>query len=107
MMEAINWYPGLTVEQCERELIERTLKFYEGNQTHAANSLGITVKTLYNKLKEYRMGEAENGRAGELPKGASETERESKNGVQVAAGSRMESNAKVSEKQSVPMRKRA
>lgn len=44
---------GATVEQVERELILQTLKRTNNNKTRAAELLGISLKTLHNKLKEY------------------------------------------------------
>jgi DNA-binding NtrC family response regulator len=44
---------GQTVEQAERALIERTLEYTKNNKTRAAEILGISQKTLFNKLKEY------------------------------------------------------
>jgi DNA-binding NtrC family response regulator len=44
---------GYTVEQAERALIELTLEHTKGNKTRAAEILGISQKTLFNKLKEY------------------------------------------------------
>jgi DNA-binding NtrC family response regulator len=44
---------GHTVADIERELILETLRRCQGNRTHAANILGISVRTLRNKLHEY------------------------------------------------------
>ncbi len=44
---------GRTMESVERELILNTLDHCLGNRTHAANILGISIRTLRNKLKEY------------------------------------------------------
>jgi len=44
---------GRTVAEVERELILATLKHCLGNRTHAANILGISIRTLRNKLNEY------------------------------------------------------
>jgi two-component system response regulator FlrC len=44
---------GKTVSEVERELILNTLDHCLGNRTHAANILGISIRTLRNKLREY------------------------------------------------------
>ena len=44
---------GTTIEQAERGLIELTLEHTKNNKTRAAEILGISQKTLFNKLKEY------------------------------------------------------
>jgi DNA-binding NtrC family response regulator len=44
---------GKTVAEVERDLILETLHHYLGNRTHAANILGISIRTLRNKLKQY------------------------------------------------------
>ena len=44
---------GRTVAEVERDLILETLKHCFGNRTHAANLLGISIRTLRNKLNEY------------------------------------------------------
>jgi DNA-binding NtrC family response regulator len=44
---------GRTVADVERDLILETLKHCFGNRTHAANILGISIRTLRNKLNEY------------------------------------------------------
>jgi two-component system response regulator FlrC len=44
---------GRTVAEVERDLILETLKNCLGHRTHAANILGISIRTLRNKLNEY------------------------------------------------------
>ncbi|MBM3813283.1 MAG: sigma-54-dependent Fis family transcriptional regulator [Acidimicrobiia bacterium] len=50
---------GSTVEQAEKALILLTLAHTKNNKTRAAEMLGISLKTLFNKLKEYGSGEPE------------------------------------------------
>jgi DNA-binding NtrC family response regulator len=49
---------GLTLDQLEREYIERVLAAEGGNKTRAAQRLGLDRKTLYRKLEEYAAGGA-------------------------------------------------
>jgi DNA-binding NtrC family response regulator len=53
---------GTTVEEAEKMLILKTLASTNNNKTRAAEILGISLKTLHNKLKEYGSG---SGAAGE------------------------------------------
>ncbi len=46
-------YVGQTVAEMEKTLILDTLSHCLGNRTHAANILGISIRTLRNKLNEY------------------------------------------------------
>jgi two-component system response regulator FlrC len=46
-------FVGQTVAAMEQQLIIDTLTHCFGNRTHAANILGISIRTLRNKLKEY------------------------------------------------------
>jgi len=43
---------GTTLDQAERELIDLTLRHTNNNKTRAADILGISIKTLFNKLRE-------------------------------------------------------
>jgi DNA-binding NtrC family response regulator len=49
--------PGTTIDEAERALVLRTLQMTKGNKTRAAEILGISLKTLFNKLKGYEGGE--------------------------------------------------
>ena len=44
---------GRTLADVERDLILGTLRHCHGNRTHAANILGISLRTMRNKLNEY------------------------------------------------------
>ena len=44
---------GRTVAEVEQDLILETLRHCLGNRTHAAHILGISIRTLRNKLKQY------------------------------------------------------
>ena len=45
---------GVPLEEIEQAAIEKTLEENEGNKTETADQLGISVKTLYNKLDKYQ-----------------------------------------------------
>ncbi len=44
---------GSTLDDVERELIAKTIEFTGGNKTRAAEVLGVSLKTLYNRLERY------------------------------------------------------
>lgn len=56
--EASGLQAGQSVGEMERKLIMTTLEQTNGNRTHAAKLLGISLRTLRNKLREYRVEEA-------------------------------------------------
>jgi DNA-binding NtrC family response regulator len=49
--------PGMRMEEIERLVIEAALRETHGNRRKAADMLGIGERTLYRKLKEYRIPE--------------------------------------------------
>ena len=51
--DAIRLGVGTTVGEAEKMLILKTLESTSNNKTRAAEILGISLKTLHNKLKEY------------------------------------------------------
>ena len=51
--DAVRLGVGTTVEEAEKLLILKTLEATNNNKTRAAEILGISLKTLHNKLKEY------------------------------------------------------
>jgi DNA-binding NtrC family response regulator len=54
--EGIRLQVGTTVGDAEKALILKTLASTNNNKTRAAEILGISLKTLHNKLKEYGAG---------------------------------------------------
>jgi two-component system, NtrC family, response regulator HydG len=52
--EGINMPIGATLEEIERAAILATLKHFEGDKRRAADVLGCSLKTLYNKLHAYQ-----------------------------------------------------
>jgi two-component system response regulator FlrC len=48
------WIPGDTLDDVERGVILTALKYHQGNRTHTARSLGISIRTLRNKIADYR-----------------------------------------------------
>src|SRR6266496_4850897 len=57
--DAVRLGVGTTVEEAEKMLILKTLEATSNNKTRAAEILGISLKTLHNKLKEYGNAGAE------------------------------------------------
>jgi DNA-binding NtrC family response regulator len=49
--------PGMTVDEAEQKLIMATLESANGNKTRAAEMLGISLKTLHNKLNRFKSAE--------------------------------------------------
>jgi DNA-binding NtrC family response regulator len=49
--------PGMKMSEIEKAVIEAALKETRGNRRRAADMLGIGERTLYRKIKEYRMPE--------------------------------------------------
>jgi len=47
--------PGTSLEDLERAAVEQALVEHHGNRTHAAKTLGISVRTLQRKLKSWGM----------------------------------------------------
>jgi transcriptional regulator with PAS, ATPase and Fis domain len=57
--DAVRLTVGTTVNEAEKMLIQLTLRHTKNNKTRAAEILGISLKTLFNKLKEYGQSSAE------------------------------------------------
>ncbi len=53
MSDMIMWSPGVTLEQIEREVILKAYAHYRQNKTTTAGALGISVRTLDERVKKY------------------------------------------------------
>ncbi|TLY50646.1 MAG: hypothetical protein E6K53_09855, partial [Gammaproteobacteria bacterium] len=62
---SVHFHVGMTLDDVEREMLLKTLAFHGNNKRQAARALGITAKTIYNRLLRYRqsglIGDAEVG----------------------------------------------
>jgi DNA-binding NtrC family response regulator len=61
--ESVRLPVGTTVSEAEKALIQVTLQHTKNNKTRAAEILGISLKTLFNKLKEYGRSDEEESMA--------------------------------------------
>ena len=53
--QPVVYRPGMTMAEVEKAAIEATLREYRGNRRKAAEVLGIGERTLYRKIKAYRL----------------------------------------------------
>jgi transcriptional regulator with PAS, ATPase and Fis domain len=53
--DGLHLRPGMTVAEAERRLIFETLAATQNNKTRAAELLGLSLKTLHNKLRMYEI----------------------------------------------------
>ena len=53
-VRSLNFQVGTSIEEVERRLIMATLDAYGGNKRKTADVLGVSLKTLYNRLNTYR-----------------------------------------------------
>ena len=54
-IEGVRQLVGYSIASVERELICETLAKLDGNRTHAATILGISIRALRNKIRTYRI----------------------------------------------------
>lgn len=58
MNDFIIWSPGVTLDQIERQVIEKAFAFFRKNKTQTAQALGIAIRTLENKFERYEKEDA-------------------------------------------------
>lgn len=49
----INWQPGITLEEIEKQVILKAYSYFQNNKTKTAQSLDIAVRTLDAKIAKY------------------------------------------------------
>lgn len=49
------WKPGDTLRVCQGRIIERALRYYNGNVTHTAAALGVSLRTMRIRIIEYNL----------------------------------------------------
>jgi len=52
-IESVRQLVGHAIAEVECELIRKTLEHHNGNRTHAARVLGISIRSLRNKINQY------------------------------------------------------
>lgn len=126
MNEMIVWSPGVTLEGIEKQVILKAFRFYRGNKTVTAQSLGISIRTLESRMEKYEQDGIAQKRAEEARRKFEEDflvrqrgPYQNYNGTQdqqeaqraeaissAASGVRVESPLEPSSKQSVPVQER-
>jgi Bacterial regulatory protein, Fis family len=49
------WQPGMTIANMEKEVIREAMQFFNRKKDSVASALGISLRTLYNKLALYNL----------------------------------------------------
>lgn len=52
-MSQVHWQVGITLEEVEKQVILAALQYFQQNRTKAADALGISTRTIQNKLNQY------------------------------------------------------
>lgn len=104
------WTQGLTLADCEKKIIIEALRFYQGNKSRTADALGVTVKTIYNKMEAYGINGADDKREDAFSEGYSPIKHEAATDSEEAVlptsrGQNMESGDEVSEEFPMSLRK--
>lgn len=99
------WQPGQTLEMVERQVIKKALKFFHDHKTKTAEALGISLRTLQNKLDKYEEEDIESSRIEQQAKERDEAFLKACR-AKPETGSRVESVVTISEEQPMPVRER-
>ena len=53
-MNRVEWQVGMTLKDIEKKVIEKSMAHFEGNKLKVAVSLGVSLRTIDNKLSLYK-----------------------------------------------------
>lgn len=53
-MNRVEWQIGMTLKDIEKKVIEKSMTHFEGNKLKVAVSLGVSLRTIDNKLSLYK-----------------------------------------------------
>lgn len=97
-MGKVDWTPGLTIEEAEKQCVLQALRFYRHNKTQTAQSLGISIRTLDSKLEAYEKDREKSQAHYEQPDAAEINERF--RGISIEARNRVLDAERAFERQS-------
>lgn len=101
-----SWSPGQTLESIEKIAIQQAYKFYRGNKTQTALSLGISVRTLDTKLENYDADRITDERARAQTKANNEAYLQRSRGLhRTASGVLLESSTPAVAQHTLPVQK--
>lgn len=46
---------GMSLAEIEKEVVRATLRFFDGNKRRTADTLGVSLKTIYNMIDKYQI----------------------------------------------------
>jgi DNA-binding NtrC family response regulator len=55
----IHWQVGMTLEEVEKQVILKAMQIFNNNKTHVAQALGVSIRTIQNKMAKYTGESAE------------------------------------------------
>jgi hypothetical protein len=117
--ENITWSPGITLDDIEKQVILKAFRFYRGNKTTTAQALGVSVRTIDNKLERYQLEDSEKEKSDEQRRLDRENFLARQRGIVTinaetgssvlgsASGARVEPTSEDSAQQTMPLPKRA
>jgi DNA-binding NtrC family response regulator len=62
LSKPLAWQPGNSLQELEREALVRTLEKFQGNRTHAAQALGLSLPGIRNKIRRFDIAAPEKPR---------------------------------------------